>query len=124
MPGMRKSVTSRSGGSSTAFSNASAASDAVATWAKVERDCFSIPSTMGLSSTRSTFTLLDMAWLRLPARAGIVTAFTAGLAFQHDLADFDALVESLTHVVHGQGSDAGRYQRLHFHAGGSRGGNF
>src|SRR6266446_811553 len=108
-----------SGASSTAFSRASAASPAVEISASGVRACLSMPSTMGLSSTSSTLTLLgikDLLALSL-VLAAVVAALAARLSNQHQLADFDTLIERLAHVIDSQGCNTGGDQRFHFDAG-------
>src|SRR6266705_2214684 len=99
-----------SGFSSTAFSSASAASPAVEISASGVRACLSMPSTMGLSSTSRTFTLLGIENLLALALvlAAVVAALAARFPLQHQLADFDTLIERLAHVIHSQGCNAGR----------------
>src|SRR5580765_2520645 len=107
-----------SGPSSTAFNSASAASPAVEISARGVRACLSIPSTMGLSSTSRTFTLLGIEeLLALVLVLAVVAALAARLSLQHQLPDFDALVERLAHVINSQGCDAGGDQSFHFDAG-------
>src|SRR2546422_6427377 len=110
-----------SGPSSTAFSRASAASPAVEISASGVRACLSMPSTMGLSSTSSTLTLLgikDLLALSLAlVLAAVVAALAARLSNQHQLADFDTLIERLAHVIDSQGCNTGGDQRFHFDAG-------
>ena len=72
--------------------------------AKVESDCFNIPSTMGLSSTSNTLTLLDMLF-KASWAGGRSLRFCRRICVPEQFADFDALVESLAHVVYGQGRD-------------------
>src|ERR1700674_283649 len=76
---------------------------------------------MGLSSTSRTLTLLAMRklFLKLVYRAhtSVLSAFPAGLSFQNDLANGDAFVQGLAHVVHHECCYAGSDQRLHFHSG-------
>src|SRR3977135_1571780 len=104
-----------SGASSTAFSKASAASPAVETSASGERACLSIPSTMGLSSTSRSFTLLGIVLFEFAA--AVVAAFAAGFLLQPKVANLDALVEGLAHVVDGQRRNSGRDQGFHLHSG-------
>src|SRR5580704_10650606 len=120
MPGMRKSQTNRSGGSSTALSRASAASFAVETLPSGASAPFSIPRIMGLSSTSRTLTLFDMQ-LFLLANADEVAALSASLMFKRDFANFDALVERLAHIVHGERGNAHGGQRFHLHSRCGRG---
>src|SRR6516225_857001 len=111
----------RSGCSSMALSNASAPSESVCTVAKWASACRNNSSTMGLSSTSRTLMLLGMMLLfpgfHLPGGMLplVLAALAAGLPFQHDLANGDALVQGLAHVVNGERGDAGGDQRLHFH---------
>src|SRR5437868_13675549 len=95
----------RSGGSSTAFSRASAPSVAVLTTAIEPSACFSMPSTIGLSSTSRTLTLAAISTQF--AGAGVVAALATGFALQDHFADLDSLIEGLAHVVNRQGGDAG-----------------
>src|SRR5437868_13426343 len=108
----------RSGWPSTALSKAAAASAAVSTGASSARRRRRISSTIGLSSTRSSLTLLDMEWLFLLSgvslpprhwtggtRPPVFTALTAGLPLQNDFPDGDALVQGLAHVVNRQSGD-------------------
>src|SRR5437868_12089644 len=110
MPGMRKSQTSRSGVSSTAFSSASAESLAVVIAASGDSACCSMPRIIGLSSTRSSLTLSGM--IRLFS-APVLSGLAAALAFEHDLANLDTLVRAFEHVVQRQRANADRHQGLH-----------
>src|SRR5882672_4239581 len=108
-----------SGASSTAFRRASAASPAVEISARGVRACLSMPSTIGLSSTSRTFTLLGIENLLALARplASVVATLAARLSLQHQLADFDALIERFAHVIDSQDCDPGGDHSFHFDAG-------
>src|SRR5258708_39124454 len=104
-----------SGASSTAFSRASAASPAVEISASGVSACLSIPRIMGLSSPSRSFTLLGIVLLNFAA--AVVAALAARFAFQFQVADFDALIQRLAHVVDRQRRDPGRDQCFHLDSG-------
>src|SRR5258707_15157004 len=90
----------------------------MANWPRAWRN---ISRTMGLSSTSRTLTLLGMRklFLMLVFRtlARVLSAFSAGLSFQNDLANGNAFIQGLAHVVHRERGYAGGDQRFHFHSG-------
>src|SRR5207302_4697206 len=47
----------------------------------------------------------DVVGHKLMLLAAVVSALAAGLAFEYDMTDLDALVQGLTHVVHSQRSE-------------------
>src|SRR5579863_6162897 len=100
---------------------ASAASEAVVTMASGVKAPRNICRIMGLSSTSKTLTLLAMGRVMSGTGADIVATLAAGLALEHDFANFDALVQRLAHIVHSESGDAGSHQSFHLHARGRSG---
>src|ERR1700761_8092940 len=49
-------------------------------------------------------------------RARVLAALTTGLTLDSELADHDALIERLTHVIHGERGDRGCRHGFHFDA--------
>src|SRR5918997_1287080 len=98
-----------SGTTSIACTSAPASS---ARWAKTGPDSSS-------ASRRETDVEIVRTAVRMAGRlpATPVPAAAAGLREQVHGPDLDALVEALDHVVHGEGRDGGRGERLHLHAG-------
>src|SRR4051794_29546069 len=112
MPGMRKSLTNKSGGSSTARSNASAESVVVLTIASGVNASRSMRRTIGLSSTSSSFTLFAMRPNAYPIATKVAT-LSAGFPLEHNLAYLNAFIQGLAHIVHGQSGDTCCHQGFH-----------
>src|SRR5580698_10549350 len=70
-------------------------------------------STIGLSSTRRSFTSFGMVL----SGAAVVSAFAAGLALQNNVANLDPLIKPFQHVICGQRGNADGYERFHLHSG-------
>ena len=78
----------------------------------------------GIVVHQQDFDVIRHGRLGLLADAGVVAALASGFVLEHDLPDFDSLVQRFTHIVHGQRGDAGRDQGFHLDARNRRGDNF